>query len=309
MRKLCFALCLLPTFLSAQIFKSVAMEKLETGLQHENTRMAGISEDGRFVFTTSWSRQGLYRIDLNNFSTKEVSKDASAGVDPVISTDGMNILHQAETFDEHHLGHTALKMTNLQEGITEQLIAPTRRNFGYTLQGEEVIAIVEGTQPLRKLIQKDATLATNSNRPILTNQELRIQITEDGVSRNFAPNGDDEDTNYIWASLSPDAKHVLYYVSDNGAYVSDLSGENVQFLGYKLFAPQWYDDNTVVGFASNDDGEFIQSSALVAYTLQGQKQELTDASLMLMYPYCSARAGRIVCSSPRGEIYVLNVSK
>lgn len=308
MRKFCFALCLLPTVLSAQVFKTVTLEKLETDLQQENTRLAGISEDGHYAFTTTWSRQGLCRVDLNNLSTKEVSKDAGAGVDPVISADGMNILHQSETFDEQHLGHTALKLTNVQEDTSEQLIAPTRTKFGYAFNDEEAIAVVDGNQPLRKSIRKEATL-TNNNRPILTNQELRIQITEDGVSREFTPNGDDEDTNYIWASLSPDAKHVLYYVSDNGAYVCDLNGENVQFLGYKLFAPQWYDDTTIVGFASSDDGEFIQTSELVAYTLQGQKQVLTDASLMLMYPYCSAKARRIVCSSPRGEMYILNVTK
>lgn len=308
MRRYLFALSLMPTFLSAQIFKTVTMEKLTTDLQQENVRMAGISEDGRYAFTTNWSRQGLYRVDLNNFSTKEITNEASAGVDPVISSDGTLVLHQAETFDDQHLGHTALKMLDLKEGTNEQLVAPTRANFGYALHGKDAVAVVEGMRPLRKSIQKDG--ATNTHeRPILTNQELRIKITENGVTRTFAPNGDDDDTNYIWASLSPNGKHVLYYVSDNGAYVSDLNGENVQFLGYKLFAPQWYDDQTIVGFASDDNGEFILSSAIVAYTLQGQKQVLTDASLLLMYPYCSSKAGRIVCSSPSGEMYVVNVTK
>ncbi len=56
---------------------------------------------------------------------------------------------------------------------------------------------------------------------------------------------------------------------------------------------------------SEDDGHFTTASAIVAYTLDGKKQVLTDNSMIAMYPYTTSNA--VVFSTLDGEIYVLNV--
>ena len=125
----------------------------------------------------------------------------------------------------------------------------------------------------------------------------------------YTPNGDDEDTRYIWASISPDGTRILYHVSSEGTYVCDLEGENVQFVAFDCLAPQWYDDNTIVGMKTRDDDLTIASSAIVAYTLDGARQQLTSDNDVLLYPFCSSQARRIVCARGNGEMVVLNVSK
>lgn len=259
-KNICFAMCLMPSVAAAQVFQDVTMEKFAS---EQETRMAGISRDGRYAFTTSLTRKGLVRIDLNNHQQQVISTELGAGIDPVISHDGNSVMHNVDTFDELHRRHSERKAALLPA-------APQRVS-------------------------------------VSVNTDLRIELTIDGESRTLAPNGDDEETNYIWASLSPDGQRILYFVSDQGAYVCNLEGEDLQFISSDCQAPQWYDDQTIVGMRTRDNGEFILESTLVAYTLKGDRQQLTEPSLMLMYPYCSAQAGRIVSTNPEGEMYILNV--
>ena len=69
----------------------------------------------------------------------------------------------------------------------------------------------------------------------------------------------------------------------------------------------WYDDNTVVGMLDLDDGELVYASTIVAATLDGTTQVLTDESTIAMYPH--AAAGKIAFSTPAGEAYIINVTK
>ena len=246
-----------------------------------------MSADGKYAFVTSMSNTGLKRISLDgNHQLVSISDALGAGIEPVISANGEQVLHGADQYDEQHLRQTSLRFVDLAKGSDGEVMHAQRQV---------------------KATAKHAQLA--GGRPVVQSQDLMIQLTVDGVTTTLAPNGDGEDVNYIWASLSPSGTRILYYVSDEGAYVCNLQGEEVQFVAYDLQAPQWYDDNTVVGMKTADDGHFITSSAIVTYTLDGDRQVLTDKSLRLMYPFCSCAAGRIMCSSANGELYMLNLKK
>ena len=56
-----------------------------------------------------------------------------------------------------------------------------------------------------------------------------------------------------------------------------------------------------------DDGHTITASAIVAKTLQGKTQTLTDASVIAMYPYASSESKKIVFSTLDGEAFIINV--
>ena len=133
-------------------------------------------------------------------------------------------------------------------------------------------------------------------------------VTIDGVTKNLSPNGNDEETSYIWPSLSPDGKRILYYVCGVGAYVCNLEGKEVKFIAHDCRAPQWYDNETIIGMNDRDDGKMLLSSSIMAYTLNGKVQELTDSTKRLMYPQCCARQNIIVCSAASGEIFILRTN-
>ena len=123
-----------------------------------------------------------------------------------------------------------------------------------------------------------------------------------GVTRMLAPTGSDE--RYIWASLSPDGSRVLYYVSGKGAFVCDIDGSHVTAMG-NLTAPKWWDNKTIVGM-DEEDGEYtITASRIVARTLSGEQQVLTGDDVIATYPLPCAQSGKIVFSTPDGQIYLI----
>ena len=286
MRQTILALSLLPALASAQVFQHVSVEQFSAS-DGQELQMAGLSRNGRYAFTTSPTRCGLVRIDLDNRERQVITNDLGAGINPIISPDGKTVRHSIDTFDENHIRHTEWKTV---------APAPPR--------GEQ--------QSLDSSTPRSVAPSSPSGEPareVSINTSLRIELTIDGMTRTLAPNGDDEETNYLWASLSPDGTRILYFVSDEGAYVCNLDGEDLQFIAYDCQAPQWYDDQTIVGMRTRDDGEFIRESYLVAYTLQGDRQQLSQPSQMLMYPFCAAEAGRIVSANPKGELFILNVTR
>ncbi len=269
--------------MQAQVFQHIALEKV-AGSQPGDCRLAGISPDGSYILATTQTNKGLRRIDLKTGKSSLLTDTPGAGFEPKISADGRHVVCRKVTFDERHLRQTSLQMLDLEQGTQRQWRAPARNVGGYSAEES----------------------AETSKSPEVFIEDMQLMVTVDGVTTNISPNGTDEDTRYIWPSLSPDGKRILYYVSGEGAYVCNLEGKDVQFIAHDCRAPQWYDDSIVIGMNDRDDGKLLLSSSIMAYSLDnGKAQELTDNRLTLMYPQCCAAKGIIVCSAANGEIYVV----
>ena len=270
--------CCLTT--QAQMFQNVSLEKM-SGSTPGDCRIAGISPDGSYILTTTQTYKGLKQINLETGQAKQLTDNRGAGFQPRISADGRSIVCRKVSFNEKHMRLTALDLLDLEQGTQKQLRAPARE-------------IREG----------DGT-----DRPEVFIEDMQLMVTINGVTKNLSPNGTDDDTSYIWPSLSPNGKRILYYVSGEGAYVCNLEGKEVQYIAHDCRAPQWYDDETIIGMNDRDDGEILLSSSIIAYTLDGKVQELTDGTKMLMYPQCCAQKGIIVCSAANGEIFVIRTKE
>ena len=156
-----------------------------------------------------------------------------------------------------------------------------------------------------KTINLERGQVTSTGHPVLTHQHLKLYITRNGVTKQLAPNGEDE--RYIWSSLSPDGTKVLYYVGGWGAGVCDLDGKNVISLG-DITAAKWWDDNTIIGMNEVDDEYTVIASSIVARTLDGAEQTLTGDDVIATYPLPCRQSGKIAFSTPDGYIYIISVS-
>ena len=84
----------------------------------------------------------------------------------------------------------------------------------------------------------------------------------------------------------------------------NIDGTGLQELG-TVRAPKWFSDNIIVGMNDKDNGEVYTSSEIVAVDLQGNRQVLTDDSVIAMYPLPAAE--KIAFSTPTGEAYIINL--
>ena len=297
MRKVLFALALgFSMSAMGQVLNVTSVEKVNLP---EQAAVAAISPQGDYLLLTSANNQGLTKLDLTSHQTQVLSTAASAGHNVKISPDGQTVVFREGSFNNKHLRLSTLKSMNLTTGESQVLVKPTRDLQGYAVDATTAVAVNKGKY------SKKAIGDTKAQKvPVLSIDKGQLMITVNGKTRNLSPNGNK--FSYLWPSLSPDGTKVLYYLAAHGAYVCDLDGSNVHKVG-QMRAPVWYDNNTIVGMMDKDDGEFIYASTIVAATLDGTTQTLTDDSTIAMYPH--AAAGKIAFSTPAGEAYIINVTK
>lgn len=273
---LSIAACVMAMAASAQIFTIQSTQKLPVP-QGTEWRVAGFSPAGDYILITDDTNSGLVRMDLANYATNVITTAPGAGWAVQISKDGKDIVYREMTIGEDKL-------------VRHDII---KHNF------------VANTRSVEAKAQRDMTNLVDkaAKQTVAINEDLHMVITRNGKTIVLTPNGAEEA--YNWASISPDGKKILYYVSAKGCYVCDMYGQNVQFVARHCRAPQWYDNNTIVGMADEDDGTFMTASAIVAYTLDGKSQILVNKENMAIYPY--AVDGKIVFSNAGGEIYMMQV--
>ena len=273
---LSIAACVMAMAASAQIFSIQSTQKLPVP-QGTEWRVAGFSPAGDYILITDDTNSGLVRMDLANYATNVITTASGAGWAVQISKDGKDIVYREMTIGEDKL-------------VRHDII---KHNF------------VANTRSVEAKAQRDMTNLVDkaAKQTVAINEDLHMVITRNGKTIVVTPNGAEEA--YNWASISPDGKKILYYVSAKGCYVCDMYGQNVQFVARHCRAPQWYDNNTIVGMADEDDGTFMTASAIVAYTLDGKNQILVNKENMAIYPY--AVEGKIVFSNAGGEIYMMQV--
>ena len=276
MKKIFLSLVLaVPMMVAAQVFEVTSMTKLDTP-KSTDTKVTGISPDGSYILLTSGSSKGLQRFDIDTKQTTTLSTADGAGYNVQVSNDGKEIVYR-----ETYVGKDKLRKNNI-----------IRKNF-----------TTKRVQTIARAQRNSKRMVTSDKLTSVSIQNRLIVLTRNGLTTTLAPNGQNE--SYIWPSISPDGTKLCYYVAGNGCWVSNIDGSNPQYIAHACRAAQWYDNNTLVAMADEDDGNFTTASAIVAYTLDGKKQVLTDDSMIAMYPYAAKNA--IVFSTIEGETYLLNV--
>ena len=276
MKKIFLSLALAISMMaSAQVFEVGQLTKLNTPTDTD-VKVAGVSADGSYVLITNGSNHGLRRYDVATGKTTTITTAAGAGYNVQISNDGQEIVYRETKFDKQGLRKNDVIRLNLATAKTA--------------------TVAKGQRDMMAMANTGANVSVSIN-------DRKIVLKKNGKNIVLAPNGSQE--SYIWPSVSPDGTKLCYYVCGNGCWVANLDGSGKQYIGHGVQAAKWYDNNTLVAMDAEDDGHFTTASAVVAYTLDGKKQVLTNGSMIAMYPHVANNV--IVFSTLDGETYMLNV--
>ncbi len=300
---------------SAQLFTVSDVDPLALPADCPFTDVAAVSHAGDYALLTSDVSNGLARYDFKSGELSVISDAVGAGLSPVISADDSSVAYRVVSYDDTHRRFTAARVVNLNTGEDTELIAPSRTLCGIGVSGD-VATAVEGrdVMPVKRYVPRQGQRRIRDARgdgqvPVLSIDRGQLLITIGESTRVFSPCGT-RGTSYIWASISPNGKRVMFYLIGSGIYTCDLNGDDVTFVA-DLHAPVWYDDSTII--AMNDiDGEYTQvSSELVAVDLgSGERQVLCgNSEFIAMYPQASASAGIVAFTTRDGTPYLMQLSK
>ena len=276
MKKIFLSLALVVSMMaSAQVFEVGQLTTLNTPTDTD-VKVAGVSADGSYVLITNGSNHGLRRYDVATGKTTTISTAAGAGYNVQISKDGQELVYRETKIDAQGLRKNDIVRLNMTTAKTTTIAKA----------------------------QRDArAMVTTTAESSVSIQDRLMVVNRNGKNIVVAPNGKNE--SYIWASISPNGKKLCYYVCGVGCFVSNIDGSNPKFIARACRAAQWYNDNTIVAMADEDDGHIVTASAIVAYTLDGKKQVLTNSSMIAIEPF--AAENMVVFSTLEGEVFMLNV--
>ena len=278
MRKtiLLVAIALVSMIAQAQVLEVISMQKVATP-NGTGGMIVGLSPKGDYLLLTDANEKGLVRYDINTQNTTTITDADGTGSYAKISQDGNTITYRQRIYDDSKLVRFDIMQYNTQARKTS-IVAKQQA----------------GTENL---------VDVTSQLTVSVNTDLYLVLNRNGKRVVMAPNG--EEHRYNWPSISPDGSKILYYVSGEGCYVCDINGTNVKFIARHCRAAQWYNNNTIVGMADEDDGHDFTASAIMAYTLDGKSQTLVAKDKIAMYPF--ATTGKVAFSTPKGEMYLLTV--
>jgi Tol biopolymer transport system component len=258
---------------SAQLLEVGSVERVA---KEANAKVAAFSPTGDYLLLTNTSNQGLQRMDLATKKVTPITSADGAGYNVKIAQDGNQIVYREVT-----LNASKSRVSNI---VRHDLAA-------------------NKAQVVAKQQSHLAAMVADADRPSFSVKDRQLMMTKNGKTIVFSPNG--QQYSYHWASLSPNGKKVSYYISAVGCFVCDIDGKNIQFIGHNCLAPVWYNDNIIVGCDAKDNGEVVLESAIVAYSLDGKKQVLTNGEQIAVFP--QAAEGKIAYSTSEGEIYIMNI--
>ena len=263
----------IPMMASAQLLE-VSSTQLVTS--KADAKVAAFSPNGDYLLLTNTSHQGLQSMDLASKTLTTISRAEGAGYNVQVSQDGKQVVYREVTLDA--------KKNRMSTVVRHDMAAR---------QGQVVA----------KKQQHLAAMVADAERPSFSVKDRQLMMTVNGETKVFSPNG--QQYSYHWASLSPNGKKVAYYISAVGCFVCDIDGSNIQFIGHNCLAPVCYNDNILVGCDTKDNGEVVLESVIVAYSLDGKKQVLTDGEQIAVFQ--KAANCKIAYSTSEGEIYIMNV--
>ena len=274
---LLLVVALVSVMASAQVLEVASVEKLNIP-QNADSKIVGIAPDGTYVLISSQTNKGLQRFDLVLENVTKLTDAEGAGFGVEISADSKNVTYREVTYAADH---------SRMATLVSQDMATAQKT-----------TLVKSTRDMQRARSRQAV------SPVVFIQNGELMITVGTMSKVLSPNG--QGRSYLWPSLSPDGTKVLYHLAGNGTWVCNVDGTNAKRIG-SFRAPKWYNNNVVVGMNDLDNGHVVTSSEIVVYTLDGKNQVLTNNAIMAMYPYVSADGKKIVCSTPNGEAYLINL--
>lgn len=278
--------------------QSISIEKVQQPIKQKGF-YPKLSPSGTLMTFTSEAYGGLSLYRFSDNSVEQVSTDKGSGFDPVFSTNEKKLFYKQINY-ESRLRKEGVKSYDLEKKTELEMLRPRRNVRQLQAYKDGVITHAES-----KLFRS----STSKSKEAISNY-----VWSDGNNLNVFRNNKTTAINpikgargYIWTSLSPNAKMILFHAAGKGSYVCDWEGRIIAELG-DLNAPVWYGNDFVVGMQDKDDGHFVTESKILMKSLDGKVEKvLSPAGEIAMYPAASGKASKVAYNTLAGDIYVLDI--
>jgi Tol biopolymer transport system component len=256
---------------------------------------AKFSPDGKSLFFSNSSFSGIWRYNIDEKTTQEITADGFSGFGFDISPAGDKIAYRRTTYQG---------MTRKQEIVEKNL----NNNFTNVLETAQNISTPvyynEKVVSSKSIAEPPSIQVFSDEVKVLGIENTKIVILKNGKKEILDPLGNGS---YIWPSLSPDGKTILAVDISRGAFLCSTDGNVTQMLGIRNAPAFTHDGKWIIYMLDRDDGHRIISSNIYAVSANGQIIiQLTNDDNINLNPVPSATENKIAFSTLDGELFVLS---
>lgn len=255
------------------------------------------------IFLTSVNYSGLWTKNITDGSLNLLTSAPGSGYEPVISRDSKLFFKEDQYVNGRRMSSLwQIDISNFEKQIVEEnirnlKILNTNDQVAYTKAGE--INVISYTA--EKLQKADA------EKIFVYSENSVIKIAGKDKIREITPFGN---KNYIWTSVSPDGKKILFTVPGKGTYICNPEGQIISDLGYINY-PTWSPDGRwILGMQDYDNGVAVTSSDLIVCKADGSNKTVlsADSKRISMYPVWGKTNNTVFYNSNDGIIYRMSLS-
>ncbi len=299
MKKIIVVFLFLSQFSFSQNFNNIKIKKIKIP-DNSTFYFPVLNNEGNKLLLTKQNFNGLYLYDMNTKNITEISDKQGAGYRPIFSDNDLKVFFRENDY-EGMRKISAVCEYDIKSNRKSIIENKTRNVSTPQIFNNQLFYTVDNKEKRHLLNNKINN--TEGTWVLIENQKIALYIN--GKKKILSPKGNG---NYIWPSLSPDKTKLLFTFAGHGTFISDLDGNVLSDLGY-LNAPKWYNNNWVAGMKETDDGDRYTASDIFVVSSDGKQiiQLTKTKKIIELYPNCSAKNSKIVCHTPTGEIYSLEI--
>ncbi len=239
-----------------------------------------MSPDGSMVLFSADDQTGLNLLSVADGKVVTIENDVrGAGFSPVFSADSKTIIYQtAKTIDG--LMNRDVRSFTIADGKKSEIAPMSRADID---------------------LNASAAIARYAKSNFCS-----IVISDGSSKSEITPLPDAH--SYLWPSLSPDGKRLLFVEPFQGLFIADADGSNPVKIADKADFPAWVSNDIISFVTSHDDGYTILDSTLKAYDMvSGETTDITTPEVLV--GEASAANSTVVYTTLNGEMYSVTVTK
>jgi len=262
------------------------------------------SPDGNKLYYTSADYTGIWEFDFDKNKSIQINNYPGAGLSPVITKDGLNIVFKKDEF-KNRRKYSSIVVYNLKTK-TEQILEEQNRYLTRPIISTSGDIVYKKKNKFNIYNQDLSSKISAFSGKLIDTNNSNLVLYEDSnpITLNFS-----EGSQYLWASLSPDQSKILFTKAGEGTFISDLKGNILVELGYTN-APVWSPDgNWIVFMNDKDDGHQFTSSDIYIVSQDGtSKYQITNSENEIeMYPQWAPDGSKIVFNTIDGIIKIVHL--
>jgi hypothetical protein len=268
----------------------------------EDYSISAVSPNGKYLLVSKPLYSGLSLVTIKNGETRILSTMLGSGYQPAFSTGSRYVFYRTDDFTNKKRQSSIYK-TKVSTADASLLVKNERVLSPPLIAGNNLVYTIDGSFKSKMVHQCIFNNIEDKNIVIL--KDLNPVLYSNGEMKVLNPEGEGS---YIWVSMSPNKKMLLYYFVGKGTSICGLNGKKTKYLG-NLRNPKWLGNNYIIGVESHTSDEKSTATDLVAYSVKtGIRLVITDTKdTNERNPIVYDRGRRIAYQTSGGALKVLKI--